>query len=102
MQELPVLQCALDADALAAQRDRYARIAAARVAARREPGELIVEFDEARLDRALLEQTLAIERECCPFYDLRLDGARLHVRVAEPHQEPALDAIAHMLGAGGS
>ena len=102
MQELPVLQCALDADALAAQRERYARIAAARVASRREPGELIVEFDEARLDRALLEQTLAIERECCPFYDLRLDGARLSVRVAEPHQEPALDAIAHMLGAGGS
>ena len=101
MQELPVLQCALDADGLAAQRERYARIAAARVAARREPGELIVEFDEARLDRALLEQTLAIERECCPFYVLRLDGARLAVRVAEPHQEPALDAIAHMLGAGG-
>ena len=102
MQDLPVLQCALDADALAAQRERYARIAAARVTSRREPGGLIVEFDEARLDRALLEQTLAIERECCPLFVLRLDGARLSARVAEPHQEPALDAIAHMLGAGGS
>ncbi|HET8953419.1 MAG TPA: hypothetical protein VFN44_23045 [Solirubrobacteraceae bacterium] len=101
MQELPVLQCALDADALAAQRERYARIAAARIGSDRRPGELVVEFDEARLDHALLEQTLAIERECCPFYILRLDGARLSVRVAEPHQEPALDAIANMLGAGG-
>jgi hypothetical protein len=98
---LPVLHCALDANVRAAQRDRYARIAAAGVAARRRPGELIVEFDPAALDRSLLEQALAIERECCPFYELRLDGATLSVRVAEPHQEPALDAIAHMLGAGG-
>ena len=98
MTELPVLQCALDADGLAAQRERYARVSRAITGSRREPGELVVEFDEAGLDRALLEQALAIERECCPFYDLRLDDARLSVRVAEPGMEPALDAIAHLLG----
>jgi hypothetical protein len=100
MSELPVLQCALDADAMSAQRDRYARLAAAVTGSRRESGELLVDFDLERLDRGLLEEALAIERECCPFYVLRLDGPRLSVRVAEPHQEPALGAIAHMLGAG--
>jgi hypothetical protein len=101
MNDSPMLEaCALDADGLAAQRDRYARVAGAIRGSRRVPGELTVDFDPAALDRALLEEALAIERECCPFYRLRLDGARLQVRVAEPRQEPALDAIAHLLGVG--
>lgn len=99
--ELPVLQCSLDADGLAAQRRRYARVSRAVAGSRRVPGELTVEFDPARLDRGLLEEALAIERACCPFFVLRLDGATLHVRVAEPHQEPALDAIVHLLGVEG-
>jgi hypothetical protein len=99
--ELPVLQCALDADGLAAQRERYARLSRAITGSRREPGELVVEFDGAALDRPLLEQALQIERACCPFYELRIDGARLSVRVADPDQEPALDAIAHLLGVDG-
>jgi hypothetical protein len=93
--------CALDTNGMSVQRGRYARVAAAITGARREPGELLVDFDEAALDRGLLEQALAIERECCPFYVLAFDGARLSVRVDEPHQEPALDAIAHLLGVGG-
>jgi hypothetical protein len=95
-----MMACALDADGLSVQRDRYARVARAITGSRREPGELLVDFDPAALDRGLLEEALAIERECCPFYALRFDGARLSVRVAEPHQEPALDAIAHLLGIG--
>ena len=100
--ELPVLQCSLDAAGMRAQRERYARVSGAITGSRRAPGELTVEFDPARLDRGLLEQALAIERACCPFFVLRLDGATLRVRVAEPHQEPALDAIAHLLGVEGS
>ena len=96
-----LMACALDANGMSAQRGRYARVAAAITGSRRELEELLVDFDPAALDRGLLEEALAIERECCPFYVLRFDGARLTVRVAEPHQEPALDAIAHLLGVGG-
>ena len=96
-----MMSCALDAEAMSVQRDRYARVARAIIGSRRASGELVVDFDPAALDRGLLEEALAIERACCPFYVLRLDGTRLSVRVAEPHQEPALDAIAHLLGAGG-
>jgi hypothetical protein len=77
------------------------RVARAVTGSRREPGELLVDFDPATLDRGLLEEALAVERECCPFFALRLDGARLSARVAEPHQDPALDAIASLLGVGG-
>ena len=99
--ELPMFACALDADAMSLQRDRYARVAASITGSRRAPGALLVDFDPATLDRGLLEEALAIERECCPFYVLRFEGARLSVGVAEPHQEPALDALAHLLGVGG-
>ena len=98
--ELPVLQCSLDAAGMRVQRERYARLAGEITGSRRVPDELTVDFDPARLDRALLEEALAVERACCPFLALRLDGATLRVRVAEPHQEPALDAIAHLLGVG--
>jgi hypothetical protein len=99
LSELPILECRLDAAGLAAQRDRYARLARSVAASTRAPGELTVDFGPG-LDRDLLAEALAVERACCPFFELRLDGARLRVRVAEPHQEPALDAIAHVLGAG--
>ena len=98
MTELPVLQCSLDAAGMRAQRERYARVSGAVTGSQRAPSELTVAFDAARLDRGLLEEALAVERACCPFFVLRLDGATLRVGVAEPHQEPALDAIAHLLG----
>ena len=98
--ELPVLQCSLDAAGMGAQRERYARVAGAITGSRRVPGELTVDFGLARLDRAPLEEAPAVERACCPFLAQRLDGATLRVRVAESHQEPALDAIAHLLGVG--
>jgi hypothetical protein len=49
----------------------------------------------------LLEQTLAIERECCPFFGFDFDASSryLRVTVASAEQLPALDAIAHRLGA---
>ena len=100
LSELPVLECHLDAAGLAAQRDRYERLARSVAASRREPGLLTVEFGPG-LDRDLLVEALDVERACCPFFELRFDAARLRVRVAEPHQEPALDAIAHVLGAAG-
>jgi hypothetical protein len=98
LNDLPVLQCSLDPEGLAAQRERYARVSRAVAGSRRTPGELVVVFDPVRLDRALLEEALAIERACCPFFTLHLEGGTLRVGVAEAGQGPALDAIAHLLG----
>ncbi len=97
---LPPPSCSLDEAGLGAQRARYARLAAhVRTSARRD-GELVVAFDGG-VDHALLAETLAIERECCPFFDLRLDGDRLTASVEHPGQDPALDALAYALGAAG-
>ena len=96
--QLPVLQCSLDAAGLSAQRERYGRVATAVTGSRRTADELTVDFDPRSLDRTALEEALAVERSCCPFFSLSLDGERLRVRVAEPQQAPALDAIAHLLG----
>jgi hypothetical protein len=60
---------------------------------------LAVELD-ATVDPALIEQTIATERECCPFFELSWDGAArlLAISVAQPEHEPALEAIAYALG----
>jgi hypothetical protein len=62
----------------------------------REPNALVVEFD-AGFDRQALDQALAVERECCPFFRFAVDKRRRSVRVTvgEAEQLLALDAIAH-------
>jgi hypothetical protein len=95
--ELPVLGCTLDAAGLAAQRDRYARLAAHVTSTARQPQRLSVRFDPA-IDHALLAETLAIEAECCSFFAIDLDGDTAELTVPAPEMDPALDAIAHALG----
>ena len=97
LSEIPT--CALDETGVRTQRDRYARVA---------PGVERLERDEAALtvhfhvdyDRATLDEALAVERECCPFFVLELDepARRLRVTVSDPEQRPALDALAHAFG----
>jgi hypothetical protein len=64
---------------------------------------LIVELSES-VDPKLVDELLAVERECCPFFELGWEpGARrLTVSVSYPEHEPALDAIAFALGLEGS
>ena len=99
MQELPVFGCTLDAAAMAAQRDRYARLAAHVAGTRREPQRLHVRFD-AGVDRDLLAETLAIEAECCTFFGVALDGDTAELTVPAAEMDPALDALAYALGTG--
>ena len=89
--------CSLGDDALAAQGARWRSLGEHVAGSERAPGELVIRFD-ASVDRALLEQTLAIERSCCPFFELALDGNRLSVRVSDEEHLPALDAVAAGLG----
>jgi len=99
MQELPVLGCTLDAAGLAAQRDRYSRLASHVTGADRSSRRLTVRFDSA-VDHALLAETLAIEADCCSFFAIAVDGDTAELTVPAPEVDPALDAIAYALGTG--
>jgi hypothetical protein len=92
--------CSLDLDGLIAQRGRYTRISESVLNIRRSPHSLAVKLSPV-VDAALVEDTLRVERECCPFFDLGFDAkARvLTIGVDSIEQVPALDAIASALGA---
>jgi hypothetical protein len=94
----PTAECRLDLTGLRDQRRRYRELGRHVDAMDRRPATLRVRFGPG-LDVRLLDETLAVERECCPFYRLDYDPAsrRLSVSVERPEQEPALDAIAHTL-----
>ena len=64
-----------------------------RLELRRQAGTLQLTFDE-RFERQTLERALAVERECCPFFEFELAGQRLRVTVAREAHRPALDALA--------
>jgi hypothetical protein len=92
--------CALDEDGIREQRARYGRLASSVTRVQREPAAVWIDFD-AGFDRQALERALEVERECCPFFRFVFDEQlrRLRATVAEAEQFPALDAVAHALGA---
>ena len=91
--------CALDDEGVAAQRGRYARLSPDVVNFEREPEAVIFDF-RAEYDRATLDEALAVERECCPFFVFEFDegSRRLRTTVREPEMLPALDAMAEAFG----
>jgi hypothetical protein len=93
--------CSLDPDGERRQRDRYAEIARAVVSHDRTDTRLVAELAPA-VDVALVEETLAIERECCPFFEVAYDSDTrlLSVAVDGDEQAAALDAIAEALALG--
>jgi hypothetical protein len=100
--DLPMAACALDAAGLRLQLERYRRAGRDAFLIERTPRRLVAELDEG-VDAELVEQAIAIERECCPFFALSWDRdrRRLTVSVSQIEHEPALDAIAFaLLGSG--
>jgi hypothetical protein len=90
--------CALDDDALAEQLERFRSIGEHAIWSRRLPSEVTVVL-EPDLDDDLLQQTLAIERECCSFFALIWDASKRSLTVAaRDRHEPVLDRIAEALG----
>jgi hypothetical protein len=90
--------CGLDETALRSQHARYRAAGAnARVIQRTRLG-LVVDLDQ-KVDPKLVEEILATERECCPFFELGWEpqARRLSVSVSEKRYEPALGAIAFAL-----
>ena len=98
-QPLP-MACSLDGPGLSAQVDRYRALGRDVQSVRRLPRLLEVEFG-ARVDTALLTEAIAVERGCCPFFELSYDGAKreLTVSVADERQDAALDALRFALAA---
>ncbi|CAA9534545.1 MAG: hypothetical protein AVDCRST_MAG85-3976 [uncultured Solirubrobacteraceae bacterium] len=100
MKELPLAitgVCSLDAVSMAEQGRRYAELGHHVRDATREPRLLVAQFDEG-VDLALLEETVAVERSCCSFFGIEVQGLRLRLTVAEDRHISALDAIAGALG----
>jgi hypothetical protein len=98
---LPIAECRLDACGLQDQRERYARLGRQAAEVRRGSDELRVQF-RADLDEELLEEAIAVENKCCPFFSFGYSPRRrlLTIGVADPKQEPALDAVAFALTEG--
>jgi hypothetical protein len=92
--------CALDADGVRAQGARYARLAASATRVDRAEDAIVIRLRDGA-DARLIEELIATENECCPFYrfDFRPDLGRLSIGVDSPEQRPALDAVAAALGA---
>jgi hypothetical protein len=97
--ELPIAECRLDLEGLRRQRDRYRELGGQAAAITRGPESLTVRFGPA-LDRDLLDETIAVESECCPFFtfDLSPEQRVVTIGVSRPEQRPALDALAYALG----
>ncbi len=91
--------CALDETALRSQYERYRQTGMGARVVERSPLHLVVELDQ-HVDTRLVEETIAIERECCPFYELgwEPDRRRLSVSVSRPKHAQALEAISFALG----
>ena len=91
-------RCALDEAGLRLQHERYRQAGEGARAVDRTPQRLVVEFDEC-VDSKLVDELVAIERECCPFFDLSWDAdrRRLTISVSHAEHEPLLDAIAFAL-----
>jgi len=96
--ELP--SCALDEAGVQAQQARHARLAPSVTNLERQAETVLFAFSDD-YDRQALEEMVAVEKQCCPFFDFAFnEGKReLTVGVKEEEMLPALEAIAAHLGA---
>jgi hypothetical protein len=90
--------CALDESGLRLQLERYRQAGRNARLIERTPRRLVADLGD-EVDAELVAQTIAVERECCPFFSLiwEPDRRRLTVAVSRSAEEPALDAIAFAL-----
>jgi hypothetical protein len=91
------MSCALDEAALARQLTRFTRIGEHALWARRHDTELTVVLD-ADLDDDLLQNTLEIERDCCPFLAVIWDEHTRELTIAaHPDHGEVLARVANAL-----
>jgi hypothetical protein len=92
-------ECGLDEQGLQAQRERYEAAGRGARVVERERRRLIVELAPS-VDRDLVAELVAVERQCCPFFAIAWDARarRLSVAVSDDGHEAALRQIAAALG----
>jgi hypothetical protein len=91
------MSCALDEAALARQLARYTRIGEHALWARQHETELTVVLD-TDLDDELLQHTLEVERDCCPFLAVVwADTTRELTIAAHPDHSEVLARVAGAL-----
>ena len=95
------MRCRLDEAGLQAQLARYGELGRHVDGVRRGPRLLEVDFGRG-VDAELLQRAMAIERECCPFFELSYEegSGRLSITVEDPGHDAALDAIRFALTPG--
>jgi hypothetical protein len=95
---MTVPSCALDNEELRRQRARYGRLAPSVRDVKHRREALVVQFGPM-LDDSLLEEVIAVERQCCPFFrfDYHERDRRLTVTVEDRTAQPALEALAAAL-----
>ena len=98
-----VPSCALTEEGVQTQRERMQRLGPSVAGFQRSEDRVTIEF-RAGYDQPLLDEALAVERECCPFFHFAFDqpARRLTVSVEDPEHRAGLDALAHALGVGPS
>jgi hypothetical protein len=101
MDSLPMVPapCTLDEAELRRQLARYRGVGAGAGLLQRSRQRLEIRVSDA-IPGATVEELIAVERHCCPFFDLGWERRRrrLSISVSRPEEEPALDAIAYALG----
>jgi hypothetical protein len=98
MTSLP-MACSLDEAVLRSQLERYRTAGRDATIIERAPRLLIIAIGD-QTPAGVVEELVAVERGCCPFFGLDWEPAerRLAVSVADAWHEPALGAIASALG----
>ncbi len=91
--------CSLDQAELRAQLARYRAIGSAADLLQWSRHRLVIRVGD-RVSDPVVEELVAVERRCCPFFDLGWEPERRHlsISVSRSEEEPALDAIAYALG----
>jgi hypothetical protein len=81
------------------QLDRYRRFGVGARVIERSRRRVVIALPQ-NADRELVSETVAIERECCPFFAVGWDrhARRLSFAVSRAADEPALEAILFALG----
>jgi hypothetical protein len=92
-------RCALNPTELDEQARRYCAIGSGAVVLSRDPRRISLRVADD-IDPDAVTETIAIERGCCPFFELDwIDDSRtLTIAVSDAADEPALAAIAGALG----
>ena len=99
MRDLPLIVsdgCTLSPDGLADQTGRAARLMPSVVKVRRFEDELRVFFGPG-VNRALVDEVVATERQCCSFLEIGYDDAERLLRIAA-HDAQGREIVGQMAG----